>query len=50
MSEAIKVRALERRDFDAWNRLWQGYNAFYGRKGHTALPDEITQTTWARFF
>jgi GNAT superfamily N-acetyltransferase len=27
-----------------------GYNKFYGRSGATALADEITQTTWARFF
>ena len=30
--------------------MWDGYNAFYGRSGATALPDEITRTTWARFF
>jgi GNAT superfamily N-acetyltransferase len=30
--------------------LWDGYNAFYGRSGPTALPPEITQTTWSRFF
>ncbi|MEP7060915.1 MAG: GNAT family N-acetyltransferase [Betaproteobacteria bacterium] len=29
--------------------LWNGYNAFYGRKDATALPREITATTWARF-
>ena len=34
----------------AWNPLWDGYNAFYGREGPTALPDEITQVTWQRFF
>ncbi|WP_413507145.1 N-acetyltransferase family protein [Serratia proteamaculans] len=50
MSEAIKIRNLEPRDFTSWNQLWQGYNAFYGREGNTALPDEITQTTWSRFF
>jgi GNAT superfamily N-acetyltransferase len=33
-----------------WLPLWNGYNAFYGRSGPTALPDEITQVTWARFF
>ena len=27
-----------------------GYNKFYGRSGATALPDEITQMTWGRFF
>jgi GNAT superfamily N-acetyltransferase len=30
--------------------LWEGYNKFYGRFDETALPDEITQMTWARFF
>ncbi|HUA81049.1 MAG TPA: GNAT family N-acetyltransferase [Dyella sp.] len=37
-------------DLAAWLPLWDGYNAFYGRKGPTALPSEITQTTWLRFF
>jgi GNAT superfamily N-acetyltransferase len=37
-------------DFAAWQPLWAGYNAFYGREGPTALPDEITQVTWQRFF
>jgi GNAT superfamily N-acetyltransferase len=37
-------------DFPRWHPLWQGYNTFYGRSGATALPDDITQTTWARFF
>ena len=44
------VRRLERTDFDGWLPLWNGYNAFYGRFGATALPEEITRTTWARFF
>jgi len=37
-------------DFAQWNLLWEGYNSFYGRAGATALPDEITQMTWSRFF
>jgi GNAT superfamily N-acetyltransferase len=37
-------------EFDAWVELWDGYNAFYGRHGPTALPSEITRTTWQRFF
>ena len=37
-------------DFPAWKPLWDGYNAFYGRSGPTALAPEITQTTWSRFF
>lgn len=44
------VRAVARPDFDQWLPLWQGYNAFYGRSGDTALPTEITAMTWARFF
>ena len=37
-------------DCAQWLPLWQGYNQFYGRSGETALADDITQTTWARFF
>jgi GNAT superfamily N-acetyltransferase len=46
----ITIRALAREDFEQWNILWDGYNAFYGRSGVTALPLEITNMTWARFF
>jgi GNAT superfamily N-acetyltransferase len=44
------VRSVERDDFAAWQALWNGYNAFYGREGETALPEEITRETWQRFF
>lgn len=44
------IRAIEQDDFPAWSVLWDGYNAFYGRRGQTALAPEITRTTWARFF
>jgi len=47
---SITVRPVEPRDWNAWKPLWDGYNAFYGRSGPTALPDEITQATWRRFF
>ena len=30
--------------------MWAGYNAFYGRSGGTALPPEVSETTWKRFF
>lgn len=50
MGNSIKVRAVVRDDFPGWKPLWDGYNAFYGRSGPTALPDEITRTTWSRFF
>ena len=44
------VRPLAPEDYAAWRPLWDGYNAFYGRHGETALPEHITQTTWRRFF
>jgi GNAT superfamily N-acetyltransferase len=46
----IQVRPLQPTDRAAWQPLWDGYNAFYGRVAETALPAEITETTWARFF
>jgi GNAT superfamily N-acetyltransferase len=49
MHSSILVRAVTQADYPAWEPLWDGYNAFYGRKDETALPDEITLTTWQRF-
>ena len=46
----LTVRPIAWGDREAWQPLWDGYNAFYGRSGPTALPAEITETTWARFF
>lgn len=46
----FSVRPVTRADYDRWLPLWDGYNAFYGRSGVTALSPEITQMTWARFF
>ncbi|HTZ79944.1 MAG TPA: GNAT family N-acetyltransferase [Stellaceae bacterium] len=46
----LLVRPVARADYDRWLPLWDGYNAFYGRSGPTALAPEITATTWARFF
>jgi GNAT superfamily N-acetyltransferase len=46
----IDIRPPRADDFGQWKTLWDGYNAFYGREGLTALPGEITRTTWARFF
>ena len=45
----MKVRKPTRSDYEAWRRLWDGYNAFYGRGGPSALPEEITKSTWDRF-
>jgi GNAT superfamily N-acetyltransferase len=50
MTEAIEVRPARQDDYPAWKELWDGYNAFYGRSGNTALPLEVTQMTWSRFF
>ena len=49
-SERFEIRPIRRTDYEAWRPLWDGYNAFYGRSGSTALPEPITQKTWARFF
>jgi GNAT superfamily N-acetyltransferase len=50
LSDEISVRAVARDDYDAWLPLWQGYNAFYGRSGATAVAPAITAATWGRFF
>ena len=50
MHAPITVRAPRESDLDAWLPLWNGYNAFYGREGATALDPQITTTTWQRFF
>ena len=50
MTEDLRVRTVEPSDYDAWLPLWEGYNAFYGRSGETALPAAVTQSTWGRFF
>jgi GNAT superfamily N-acetyltransferase len=44
------IRAIQPGDRHQWLPLWKGYNAFYGRVGNTALPHEITEATWQRFF
>jgi GNAT superfamily N-acetyltransferase len=41
------IRSVAPADFAQWLPLWQGYNLFYGRP---ALPEDITQSTWSRFF
>ena len=49
MPASLTVRPVRPEDFEPWLPLWEGYNTFYGRSGATALPDEITRATWARF-
>lgn len=50
MTLEVSVRPLRQDDLAAWTPLWDGYNAFYGRSGPTALAPEITRCTWQRFF
>ena len=50
MDTPLVIRPVQAQDWNARLPLWQGYNAFYGRAGATALPEEITRTTWQRFF
>jgi GNAT superfamily N-acetyltransferase len=50
MAEHVLVRAVMPGDHAQWLPLWDGYNAFYGREGATALAPAITAVTWSRFF
>jgi GNAT superfamily N-acetyltransferase len=47
---SLSIRPVRRDDLEKWLPLWDGYNAFYGRSGATALKREITDMTWSRFF
>jgi GNAT superfamily N-acetyltransferase len=46
----LTIREIADEDRAGWRPLFDGYNAFYGRQGPTALADEIVATTWDRFF
>jgi GNAT superfamily N-acetyltransferase len=50
MPAPVAIRPIQQHDFAAWEPLWEGYNAFYGRKDGTALPARVTEATWQRFF
>ncbi len=50
MRAALTIRPVRPDDYEPWRPLWDGYNAFYGRSGPTALPEAVTAQTWARFF
>lgn len=41
----VRIRALKPADRGAWAPLWASYLGFY----KTALPQDVTDTTWARF-
>ena len=42
----ILIRPLVRTDRAQWEPLWQGYLEFY----ESSVPDEVTETTFERFF
>jgi GNAT superfamily N-acetyltransferase len=46
--QPLIIRDATAGDFAGWQALWDGYNAFYGRTGATALPIETTRLTWQR--
>jgi GNAT superfamily N-acetyltransferase len=50
MPQRFVIRPIQRTDYPQWRPLWDGYNAFYGRLGASALPEAITASTWERFF
>ena len=50
MPSDLTIRPLAHDDHARWLPLWDGYNAFYGREGPTALDPAITAMTWQRFF
>lgn len=50
MSTDLVIRPLRPEDNPAWQVLWDGYNAFYGRTGDTRLSADVTRMTWSRIF
>lgn len=50
MSVTTVIRPVRRADLSAWQVLFEGYNAFYGRSGTTRLAEEVVRMTWSRFF
>ncbi|KAK9481383.1 acyl-CoA N-acyltransferase [Lipomyces japonicus] len=45
MTEVV-IRPIKESDKKAWLNLWQQYLTFY----ESTLDDEVTETTWKRFF
>jgi GNAT superfamily N-acetyltransferase len=50
MRPSVLIRPVQQDDFADWKTLWDGYNAFYGRREATALPPLVIEATWNRFF
>ena len=45
MSE-VEVRPIKPSDWEEWLPIWRGYHLFYKNDP----SDDVTRTTWARFF
>ena len=50
MSSSYSIRPIRVSDYAQWKPLWEGYNAFYGRVGETALDEKVTSALWERLF
>jgi len=50
MDPDLTIRAVAPGEYEDWRGLWDGYNAFYGRSGATALTEEVVRCTWSRLF
>ncbi|MEM5473513.1 GNAT family N-acetyltransferase [Hoeflea sp. AS60] len=48
MKSRFLVRPVRENDRADWQTLWEGYNAFYGREGDTALSPAVLAATWGR--
>lgn len=49
MTPSVVTRPIVPSDRVAWEPLWAGYNAFYGRSGPTALTPTVADVLWQRF-
>ena len=45
-NQTVIVTPIEQKDYDQWLPYWQSYQEFY----EVELLDEVTETTWSRFF
>ena len=50
MTIELTLRPPKSDEYEAWHRLWDGYNAFYKRTGPLTVSEEMTRLTWDRFF
>ncbi|AYH03863.1 GNAT family N-acetyltransferase [Pectobacterium parmentieri] len=46
LDREIMINSVEPEDYDQWLPYWESYQAFY----NVQLTDDVTKTTWDRFF